>query len=315
MKNSIKILLTLLFTLFSLNSFAFEAPNPPANGNYVLDLANKLSIDQLNQLNNKIENLNRTTKNEYGVLLLSTMDGNSIDDVAYTTFNKWGIGKKELDNGILLVISFAERKTRIETGKGVEGDLPDLATSDILQNILKPQLKVGKVYEGVNDTIDKCSSVIESRAKVINHINNNEDYSWLFFGGILGFGILTIFVIIYFNRKREKQERLEYERREAERRAHNHRIDLEHKRQIKNNNLKTVPDLPHHHNIIKTATVNNINHKKQKEQKTSSSISQPTPTYSAPEPTPTYDPPTFNNDFGGGFSGGDSGGGGAPGDF
>ena len=254
MKKSIVILLFGLIALICNNSFAYTPPSAPPNGTYVLDLANKLSQDDLNKLNSKIENLNKTTKNEYGVLLLTTMDGESIDDVAYSTFNSWGVGKKNLDNGILLVISFKERKTRIETGKGVEQDLTDLQSSDILQNVLKPQLKAGKVYDGINDTIDACSAKIESRATAKlapvdnNSTPNNDNVSWLIALVVFGIGGLVFGIVMYIyysNKREEEKDRL----REQE----NLRITNEMTDSIKAKQV-TQYDLPKHH-VIETAAI------------------------------------------------------------
>lgn len=324
MKHILKTLTILLFVLFSINSFAYDPPNAPPNGTYVLDLANKLTQEQLSQLNNKIENLNRSTKNEYGVLLLASMDGNSIDDVAYSTFNKWGIGKRGLDNGVLLVISFAERKTRIETGKGVEGDLPDLATSDILKNTLKPQLKYGHVYEGINDTIDKCFSVIESRAKEkTNNIGSDSstDYTILYMViGIIGGGFLLVFILsIFAKRREEKEAKLYRESRESEKRTYAAVV-------------KTIPDLPHH-NIIKTAAIVGTGvaaavviseeeriarRKRESEENRRRSDEESNRRASESSSSSSYDSgssSSYDSGSSSGFDGGGSGGGGSAGDF
>jgi uncharacterized membrane protein YgcG len=255
MKNLINVLCLLAISLFSINSFAFNPPDAPPNGTYVLDLANKLSIDQIHSLNNKIENINRSTKNEFGVLLLSSLDGDSIDDAAYSTFNHWGIGKKNLDNGVLLVISFSERKTRIETGKGV-GELTDLQSNDILQNTLRPQLKAGNVYQGINDTIDKCSALIESRAneKAANtstSSSDNESWVWWILG-FIGLGGVIALVYNYFSSKKEEQEEIARENNDLQ--------DLKRLRSVYNtSNIKpnlnaTTPDLPKHH-VAETVAV------------------------------------------------------------
>lgn len=162
MKKYLSLLVALAVTLFSFSSFAFTAPEKPANGWYVLDQAGKLSESEKTQLNQKIENLNKTTKNEYAVVILSTLDGSNIEDAAQDTFRSWGVGKKDLNNGVLLMISVGERKTRIQTGKGAEGDLPDLLCKDILDKTLKPHLKRGHWYEGIDASLDAMSAKMEN---------------------------------------------------------------------------------------------------------------------------------------------------------
>lgn len=165
MKKYLVLLLTLLVSTFSLNSFAFTAPPKPADNTYVLDQTGKLSGDQVSKLNAKIEALNKSTKNEYAIVLLKTLDGAAIEDAAQDTFRTWGVGKANLNNGVMIMVALAERKTRIQTGKNAEGDLPDLLCKDILDRTLKPLLKKGDFYGGFDATLDSVVSHMESREK------------------------------------------------------------------------------------------------------------------------------------------------------
>lgn len=163
MNKILSMLAFLMVALFAGNSFAYTAPPKPESGWYIRDQAGKLSTDQLSQLNHKLESISKGTKNEIGALILSSMDGDNIEDVTQATFKAWGVGKAGLDNGVLVVISVAERKSRIQTGKGVEGDLPDLKANDILRNSLAPHLKKGDFYGGLNATFDAITASLESR--------------------------------------------------------------------------------------------------------------------------------------------------------
>lgn len=163
MKKYLSLLVVLLTTLFAANSLAYTPPPAPQKGWYVSDQAGRLSPDQINQLNQKIERVSKATKNEFGILLLQDMGGDNIEDVANATFKAWGIGKRGLDNGCLIVVAIKERKSRIETGKGVEGEVTDLQASDILKKNLNPHLKQSDFAGGFSDTLDALSSLIESR--------------------------------------------------------------------------------------------------------------------------------------------------------
>jgi uncharacterized protein len=240
MKNYLKALIIIILTLFSCKALAFTAPPPPPNGTFVLDFANKLSPQQLSTLNSKIEGIKTSSKNEFGVLILQSMGGESIEDVAYTTFNSWGVGHRGLDNGVLIVIAAAERKTRIETGKGV-GELTDLQCNDILKNTLRPFLKSGDYFGGLNATIDAASSAVDSRKNtVIPTVSNTNaptesdnfgltillSFVVLLFAGVIGYFIVMFFV----NKNEEEKERSE--------KAYEDHLDWE--RQMKN----TVPEIP-----------------------------------------------------------------------
>jgi uncharacterized protein len=163
MKKYLSLLVALVVTLFAASSFAFTPPPAPQSGWYVSDQAGKLSPAQINDLNQKIERVSKATKNEFGVLLLQDMGGDNIEDVASATFKAWGIGKRGLDNGCLIVVAIKERKSRIETGKGVEGEVTDLQANDILKKNLNPHLKQGDFAGGFNATVDALGSLLESR--------------------------------------------------------------------------------------------------------------------------------------------------------
>lgn len=164
MKNYLTIVFTVLLSLFSVNAMADFTP--PAPTNYVVDTASKLDNDQLAKLNSKLDTLNKSSKNEIAVLVLPNMGGENIEDVAQKTFRSWKIGKAGLDNGVLVVIAVEERKSRIQTGSGIGGELTDLQANDILRLNLKPHLKRGEFYQGLDETIDAISSKLDSRAGI-----------------------------------------------------------------------------------------------------------------------------------------------------
>jgi uncharacterized protein len=138
-------------------SLAFEIPNRPES--FVNDYTNTLSLENKNSLENKISNFEKQTTNEIAIVLIPSLDGDTVENVAQNIFTKWGIGKKDKNNGVLLLVAMAERKTRIQTGYGVEGDLTDLATSYIQSEIMTPAFRDGNYYLGINGALDK---IIES---------------------------------------------------------------------------------------------------------------------------------------------------------
>ena len=84
------------------------------------------------------------------VLVTGPLESTPIDDVAYETFNAWGVGAKGKDDGVLLVVSPEDRKIRIETGKGVGGAITDVQASHINRDIIGPELANGNVYVALN---------------------------------------------------------------------------------------------------------------------------------------------------------------------
>lgn len=159
MKKYIMLMVTLLVTMFAGTSFAFTPPQP--NG-FVTDATGKLSSSERAALEDKCKKINAKTGNEIAVLVVPTLDGSNIEDAAQDTWRSWKVGKGGLDNGVLLMLAMKERKSRIQTGKGVEGDLPDLKTQDILIN-MRPYLRSDNLAGALNFGVDQIAATLESR--------------------------------------------------------------------------------------------------------------------------------------------------------
>src|SRR5262245_36716842 len=111
---------------------------PPRMSGHVVDTAGVLSPEQVMRLEHKLERARRETGFAVVVFVPASLEGESIADVAYTTFNTWKIGSAKGDDGVLLVIAPKEHETRIETGKGVGGALTDLQSSHINRDVIGP---------------------------------------------------------------------------------------------------------------------------------------------------------------------------------
>ena len=100
------------------------------------------------------------------------MNGDYIESYANKLFNRWGIGTKEKDNGVLLIISKDERKIRIEVGYGLEGVLNDAKTGRILDKYAVPPLKVDNYDQAIIDTAKQIQGEIYTEYNIDNTIEN-----------------------------------------------------------------------------------------------------------------------------------------------
>jgi uncharacterized protein len=153
------MMVALMATLFVSNAMAWNPPPTPAPQSWISDPSHVLSDAAHARLDAKLKVINQSSANEMAALILPTLDGDSIEDAGDLTFKAWGVGKKDLDNGVLVVLSMKEHKSRISTGKGVEGDLPDLKSNDILQ-AMRPYLRSGDVEGALGYAFDQSSKVI-----------------------------------------------------------------------------------------------------------------------------------------------------------
>ncbi len=101
------------------------------------------------QLNAMIDELERTTGAELAVVVVASLDGQSVEEFAEKLFKMWGIGKAGKDNGLLLLWSTGDRKVRIEVGYGLEGTIPDGKAGAILDAYVIPKFKAGQFDEGI----------------------------------------------------------------------------------------------------------------------------------------------------------------------
>ncbi len=133
---------------------AAAAYTPPPLDGPVNDPKGQLTSAEKQALVTKILGIKAARGYEIAVFLPSSLEGNTIEDVAYDTARAWKLGAQGKDDGVLLVIATKERKIRIETGKGVGGALPDLVCNRIIKEDIGPQLKANRVGAGVEAGVD-----------------------------------------------------------------------------------------------------------------------------------------------------------------
>ena len=139
--------LILLF-LFPLAVFA-QRTIPEHGGAWVHDEANVLSAGTKSQLEGILKAERDSTSNQIAVLIIPSLDGEALEDFSRRVAEKWKLGKKDTDNGVLFLISIGDRKARIEVGHGLEGVLTDALSSRINRNEVAPHFRQGDYDGGV----------------------------------------------------------------------------------------------------------------------------------------------------------------------
>lgn len=143
-----------MFIFASLNSFSQfpEKPNPPR---LVNDLANFLSPDEQARLEQKLVDFDDSTSTQISIVTINDLGPYEISDYAFQLGEKWGIGRKQKNNGVLILASKAQREVFIATGYGVEDVLPDAICKRIVERIIIPNFKNGNFYAGFNSATDE----------------------------------------------------------------------------------------------------------------------------------------------------------------
>ena len=140
--------LTFLVLSLTLAVGALAKPyEPPALHSMVEDPGHVLTAEQQAQLANRLGDFRKASGFAVVVFFPLSLEDQTVEDVAYQTFNRWKVGEAGKDNGVLLVLAVHERKVRIETGKGVGGQLTDIESGRILREQVIPNMKANQPYQ------------------------------------------------------------------------------------------------------------------------------------------------------------------------
>jgi uncharacterized protein len=148
------ILLALLATPTLAQTF------PPLSGR-VVDAANLLSPEQEAALTTKLEALEQSTTRQLVVATIPDLQGYPIEDYGYRLGRSWGIGQKDQNNGVLLIVAPNDRKMRIEVGYGLEPYLTDALSSVIIREQIRPRFQANDYPGGITAGVDAIISQLQ----------------------------------------------------------------------------------------------------------------------------------------------------------
>ena len=147
--------LKFLIYAFILSFSAFGQKAVPELWNMrVHDDAHVLKQETIDQLEKKLAQYEDSTSNQIAILIINSLESESIEDYSIKVADAWKLGKKNKDNGVLLLIAVDDHKMRIEVGEGLEGVLTDALTSRITRNEMAPNFRRGDYDRGVTAAID-----------------------------------------------------------------------------------------------------------------------------------------------------------------
>ncbi len=143
-------LILVIFIFFGVAAVAQKFPEPQSPPRLVNDYIGALTKSELQSLEAKLLSYNDTTSTEVAVVIIESTDGYPIDDYTFRLGEKWGIGRADKDNGVLVLVALGDRDIFIATGYGMEGVLPDAIVKRIIENDIKPAFRAGDYYGGLD---------------------------------------------------------------------------------------------------------------------------------------------------------------------
>ncbi len=157
------MLLSLLFV--SHFALAEKVDNLPKPTSYVSDFAGVLSPAAKAQIEAECAEVDQQAHAQIAVVTIRSLEGESIEEFATQLEDKWKVGPKSTDKGILLILATEDHKYRFEVGYGLEGILPDGKTGDIGRSMV-PYLKAGNYDAAVETGVNQVARVIAADAGV-----------------------------------------------------------------------------------------------------------------------------------------------------
>jgi uncharacterized protein len=173
----------------------------------VVDSIGRVSAEVETQINSELISFQQSGGPQVAVAVVDTTGNATLENYSIDLARSWGIGGKEKDNGVLILIALEDRSLRIEVGSGIEGELTDVTAGGIVDSVLLPRLRVNDVDGAVRDGARAVMQVWRGENIVLEPIVPSTPVTETtpqqsIFSIILFFGLILLFVTLAVRGKR-----------------------------------------------------------------------------------------------------------------
>lgn len=186
--------------LFLIQSFVFaqdipQKPNPPR---FVNDLVGGLlSQGEIDQLERKLKAYNDSTSTQVAIVIVKSVQPYDISEYAVKLGREWGIGQKGKNNGVVFLWAPGDRKIFIATGYGAEGGLTDAYSKRIIEQVVKPNFKQLRYYQGLDEATNSIFKYLSGEFDA--EPTEEGDLGDAIFA-IIFFGIIVLIILYMFGK-------------------------------------------------------------------------------------------------------------------
>jgi len=160
-KNIRYVILTVVLGLLSVFvPYYLTALSVPELTNPVVDKADIINAADESSLNNYLTTISDSTGTQIAVLTIPSLEGEDLEGYSMKVVEDWKLGQKDEDNGVLLLVSYEDRKIRIEVGYGLEGTLTDAKSGLIIRNVIAPNFQNGDYSEGIVEGVESIAGFL-----------------------------------------------------------------------------------------------------------------------------------------------------------
>lgn len=176
----------------------------PRFTNHVVDAAGVVPDEDEQRLNAELADYQKRSTNQIAIAVVESLDDTSIEDYSEDLFDEWGVGEKDKDNGLLLVVAMQERELRIEVGYGLEGELTDLESGRIV-DAMAPLMRRGDIGGALQQAANGMRAALgDTQAPALAEPAEDEasetSFAWVI-------PIIVVIALMLFNRRRGRRRR------------------------------------------------------------------------------------------------------------
>jgi len=157
-----------LLSCYSFISAQYNVPDPPSKIYPVYDEVGLLNATETEEINQKLIKFADSSSTEILVVIIPTTNGEDVNFVATQWGEKWKIGEKEQDNGVVFLIATEDRKMSIQQGRGVEQYLTASVAGQILDYLVTPNFKKGQWFAGINAGTSAIMDAVRGKFKPLS---------------------------------------------------------------------------------------------------------------------------------------------------
>lgn len=136
----------------------------PKLARHVTDLTGTLTAQQVDQLDAQLVALEKAKGAQLTVLMVDSTAGQDIEGYSLAVAEANKVGRKGIDDGVLLLVAKNDRRVRIEVGYGLEGAIPDAATARIIREYIAPKFRSNDYFGGISDAVGALTLLIDGEA-------------------------------------------------------------------------------------------------------------------------------------------------------
>jgi uncharacterized protein len=186
-----KLLLVVLVLLQATVWAQKDIPDRPSPQRLVNDFVGILAPDQAASLEQRLKQFDDSTSTQIAIVIMENTKGYDIAEYAVDLGRKWGVGGKEWNNGVVLLITTEKgnRKVFIATGYGAEGALPDITCKHIVDDIIVPRFRGQDFYGGINSGVSVIMKALQGEYKAPEGYNRRGK-------GLSGWKLILIIILI-----------------------------------------------------------------------------------------------------------------------